>query len=187
MLAAMDVFQQYSSFSQLVLNFHKTMVIPLFYPDALDKAAGEIRRILPTGMDLTYVRKALYLGILLGPESIDQGWHTVLKKFRSRCNQWEHSHLGVHLDVLVYKAFCLSILQFYLQFYRLTPEVLQAEKAAHKTLFKSPGNWLSRKDFHLLKYPLGCKSSLPFVEHLSLAARFRLFQREQFLSSNDKQ
>ena len=93
--------------SQRFLNFQKTLVIPLFYPDALDKAADEIRRILPTGMDLTYVRQALYLGILLGPDSVDQGWHSALTKFRSRCSQWEQMHLGVHLDVLVYKAFLL--------------------------------------------------------------------------------
>ena len=80
------------------------------------------------------------MGILLGPDSVDQGWHSVLEKSRSRCSQWEQMHLGVHLDVLVYKGFCLSILQFYLQFYRLTPEVLQAEEAARKTLSKGPGN-----------------------------------------------
>ena len=72
MPAVMDVFKQYSS-SQLVLNFQRTMVIPLFYPEALDTAADEIRRILPTRVGLTYGKKALYLGIRLGPDSIDQG------------------------------------------------------------------------------------------------------------------
>ena len=74
-------FLQYATFSQLAPSFQKTMVIPLFYPDNLSAAAKELQSLIPQEIRLTYVRKAFYLGVLLGPDSIEHGWLPVLQKF----------------------------------------------------------------------------------------------------------
>ena len=81
MKAVLEVFLQYSSFSQLSLNFKKTMVIPLFYPHDLQAAVEEIQALIPHEVRLSYVRKAIYLGIWLGPDSIGNEWHHISLKF----------------------------------------------------------------------------------------------------------
>ena len=181
------IFLEYEKFSQLALNMGKTNVLPLFLPRDFDEAVRKIQAILPPGANFNFTRQALYLGILLGPESGDSGWAPALKKFKERCRTWEQLHLGVHLDVLAYKVFCLSVLQFYLQFYSLTADILTAESKAHKALFKGPGNWLTQKDLILLQHPLGCKTRLPLISHISLASSFRLLNCERFLSSTNRQ
>jgi hypothetical protein len=96
----------------------------------LTRRLRKIQALLPLGVNFNFTKQALYLGILLGPESSDSGWAPALNKFKERCRSWEQLHLGEHLDVLSYKVFCLFVLQFYLQLYRLTEDILSAESKA---------------------------------------------------------
>ena len=71
----------------------------------------------------------------------------------------------------VYKVFCFSVLQFYLQFYPVTGEVRQLEGRVRNNIFKGPGNWISREDISALHSQLGAPFSLPCADEVSVAAR----------------
>ena len=42
----------------------------------------------------------------------------------------------------MYNGFAVSVLQFYLQFYGVTDDLLAAEKRWLAKVFKGPGNWV---------------------------------------------
>ena len=82
---------------------------------------------------------SLYLGILLGPGVGDDGWAEPMEKFERRSLLWSRLKLGIHYDVRLYSTFCFSVLSFYVQFYRVTEEVLEFERRAVARIFS--GAW----------------------------------------------
>ena len=74
--------------------------------------------------------------------------------------------------------FAVSILQFYLQFYGVTPNLLQAEREALVKVFKGPGNWLPSDIRKGLKTQLGACYGALDLQQVSNAAKIRLILTE---------
>ena len=94
---------------------------------------------------------------------------------------WSRLKLGIHYDVRMYATFCFSILSFYLQFYRVTEEVIEFEQRAVGRRFTGPGNGCSRIDLKSLGPLLGASFKRPDALDVSEASKQRLIWKEKFL------
>ena len=93
----------------------------------------------------------------------------------------------MHWRVKVYNMFAVSILQFYLQFYGVTPSLLQAEREALVKVFKGPGNWLPSDIRKGLKTQLGACYGVLDLQQVSNAAKVRLILTESNLHLSNLQ
>ena len=85
------------------------------------------------------------------------------------------------MDVRVYSIFAFSILRFYVQFHPATPDMLRAEDAACRKLFKGPGGWAPKYLLHALRTQLGAPYELPNLQMVALGSKIRLYLQENFL------
>ena len=66
--------------------------------------------------------KPMYLGIELGPGAGRVGWEAPTRQFRERAYLWAGKGMGISYSIRAYGVLCVSILQFYLQFYGCNQE-----------------------------------------------------------------
>ena len=75
----------------------------------------------------------------MGPGAVDHFWEAPILKAIKVVEKWTQTNLGVHWRAKVYNMFAVSSLQFYLQFYGVTDELLEAEQRALVKVFRGPG------------------------------------------------
>eukprot|EP00974_Lingulodinium_polyedra_P055866 5372394-Lingulodinium_polyedra.AAC.1 len=79
--------------------------------------------------------------------------------------KWSRINLGMHWKARVYNMFAVSIMQFYLQFYPVTRELLEAERKALAKVFSGPGNWIPRDILQGLRGQLGSCFGVLDIQH----------------------
>jgi len=181
----MDEFGIYAGFFNLHLNLSKTVVIPLFFPGELQRATAWIEAHVPSSRGMKIEDRATYLGIELGPGAGRAGWEAPTRKFRERSFLWKDKGMGIFYSIRAYKIFCVSILQFYLQFYGCDRGQKDAECRALLDIFKGPGNWILPKDIWALHAQMGFPMEIPSIAILSLASKLRMYITEPFLRQTD--
>ena len=78
-------------------------------------------------------------------------------------------------------SIAVSILQFYLQCFHPSEDMLAAEETAVSRLFRGPRHWASRSLLQVLKVQLGAPYDLPDIQHIGWASKMRLRMAEDFL------
>jgi hypothetical protein len=94
--------------------------------------------------------------------------------------------LGIYYVVRMYTTFCFSRLAFYLQCYRVTSRLLEAEHRAIARIFIGPGNRCNRDDLRALGPILGASFSVSDVQVVNDASNQRLILHEPFLRTDGR-
>lgn len=177
MLGSMaPVFRTFASAAGLHLNLSKTVAVPTdaAYEDAVRQC---LRDRLGWGA-VPVRRSAEYLGFMLGPGAGQDRWEKPFTKMRERAALWATAALGHYWATMAYNTFIASILGFRLQFEPLPDHWPRVEAELLRKLFPGPGNWASPADLRTQRRELGLPAEICDMQHVSLAARFRVAHRE---------
>ena len=127
--------------SGLLLNFGKTVLVPLYQFDEV-----QVREIVATNAPdwggVCIAKAAKYLGYFVGPGKGTESWTAPLQKFRERAKQWGRLGLGWLLTVQAYQVYIASVLQFVAQLEPLPDGFEMHERAAVQALFPGPRAWI---------------------------------------------
>jgi len=171
------IYADLAKFSGLVLNIPKCVLVPLWVSDA-----AQISRELVTSFsqwaNISVAYHAKYLGVLVGPTSVDTFWDHAIKKYLDRAKQWGKLGLGLQFAAVACKTYVLPTLGFLAQFKRPSQKVLEAETKALAFMGPGPYKWCTKEDLYHCHESWGQQVSFPNVEDLCLAARCRLMQFE---------
>ena len=127
---------------------------------------------------------AIYLGIYLGPGAGDIGWEAPILKYLDRARQWGGGGKGLFVAARHYAIFCISVLQFYLQFYPLNDNILEFQDKAFRRIFSGHGQWIRKEEVWWLNEQMGMKAKFSNLQHLSFASRMRMLINEKSLENN---
>ena len=116
----------------------------------------------------------LYLGVEVGPESLDNFWIKATKKFLDRARTWGGAGLGLQLSTLAYGVYVFPILSYLAQFLAPDEQALRAEEKALRLMAPGPFDWCEKRDFQFLKEHLGQARSFPDLQCMGLSARCRM-------------
>ena len=141
-----QVFQEFGSISNLLLNLGKTVVIPLFPTPNLAQARSKLSAILLSWESVQFNYYAKYLGFLLGPEAGDKGWLEPKSKFLQRAVTWADQHLGLYCTALSYNVFALPVLTYLTQLSTPPKDVFEAEDQALRKIALGPTAWIPNSD-----------------------------------------
>ena len=183
----LEEYKRYEVFSNLKLNLKKCYVIPLFYTANLEKAKSHILKRVERAREMSFAWYAIYLGIYLGPGAGEVGWEAPILKYFDRARQWGGGDRGIFVAARHYAIYCVSVLQFYLQFYPLNQNILQYQDRAFRKFFSGPGNWIGKEEVWWLTGQMGMKARFSNLQQLSLASRMRMLMNERALKGKNLQ
>ena len=176
----MDIFKEFGSISNLNLNMHKTVLIPLWESSAALVKAW-LRATLPDWAAVEVAWRARYLGFMIGPERGDKSWDKASRKFSERVASWSALHLGMYMNTQVYHSLCVSVFSFLWQLEDPPAEVLKLEPWALRRLAPGPGNWIRPQDLFCL-HRFGHPFEFPSFKRISIAAKMRVYHCEPQLN-----
>ena len=181
-----EVFNEYASFSNLKLNLKKTVVIPTYHTDDLQKEKHRIARNRHDLKQLQWTYSAKHLGVYIGRGGESMAWDEALAKYKQRAIRWRQLSMGMLFDIRLYNVFVFSVLQFQCQFYNPTAEVLQEEQTALNKLLKGPASWIRTQDITNLKNHYGFANQPHSLKHTACAAKTRVAATELWLKENSQ-
>ena len=161
-----------SSATQLHLNFHKTVIVPLFNMTK-EHIQQRLQDTAPLFSEACIQAWAKYLGICLGPEGHEHMWVESITKYRQRVLRVKA--LGQPLEVAVryYNIYAFSVLQYVAQFSEPSSWANLQVAAGLASATCCPINAMPKKTMRNLKL-VGMSCSAADLEISSLAARVRV-------------
>ena len=120
----------HAAFSNLKLNFDKTIIVPLGTDD-IQLAKGMLEGACPIAVRCTVELQAKYLGIRLGPAAtVNRQWAYCLLKFEKRARLYMGLSPGLNYACRCFNVFVHSLLMFIAQFCILPDGILSLERKA---------------------------------------------------------
>lgn len=171
------VFSDLEKIAGLSLNRPKCVLIPL-WPSTKEQVRHEIAVNFSDWAQIAVEYSGTYLGVVIGPDSVDSFWKKAVKKYLDRASMWGQLGLGLNYSTLAYTAYVFPVLSFLAQFKKPDDAVLQAERKALSLMVPGPYLWCKQDDYYHLGSLYGQACSFPRLDHFCLAARARLHQFE---------
>ena len=176
------IFDEYAAVSGLILNFNKTIVIPLWRQ--VERSYEEIGRLLAEvggGWERVLVRSvAKYLGFLIGPGRDEEIWAKPVAKWQLRARSWGNAGVGLQFGALVYNVFCASVLCFLAQMEPVPEAVHSQEESTMLLLAKGPKAWANSSDLWRMGEQCGMGRSFHCVKARGEAAMLRAYHYENW-------
>ena len=119
-------FRMFGEVSNIKLKIKKTILVPLWTYD-VEEAMHIIRHIVPEWAEIKVALRARYLGIVLGPRSVDFLWNSALEKYVGKVNMARTTGAGLFTAMMEYNIMCISTLTFIGQFCAVDASVLATE------------------------------------------------------------
>ena len=170
------LFSEFASFSGLVLNIDKTVLVPLFPFDIL-----ELRRIISLitagWRGISIADCAKYLGFFVGPGKKRLSWTKPVGKFLERSAAWGSLGLGLHMSLRAFRCYIASVLLFVAQLEHLPEGFSDIEAKAVRRLVPGPYRWTNPEALKELMQ-FGFPTSLACVPSMAHAAKSRVLQYE---------
>ena len=88
--------------------------LPL-YDTPLKEQLHTLRECIPDWADMEVTRKGKFLGFIVGPYREEDSWIEPMRKYLDRTIMWAGRGLGLHLGVMAYNTFAVSVLGFVAQ------------------------------------------------------------------------
>ena len=173
--AILRIYKEFGQVSNLTLNLPKTVLVPLWPCSLQQMKATLLRDTFPEWCHAQLATWSVYLGFAVGPERAAHSWDKPMSKYSKRATMWEHKRLGLHLTAQSYNTFTFSTLSFVWQLEPVPTIVYEQEDAMLRSLTKGPGRWRLSKDLFFLREHYGQTCSFKSIEHVSLAAKLRVF------------
>ena len=154
-----DLFDEFARISGLVLNVHKTVLIPLD-PVNLEAVRADINVAAPGWASAEVATTAKYLGVYVGPGRQEASWRAPLAKYLARAQLWGRLGVGLQLTLLAYRVYIASVLIFVGQFEELPTNWLEHERRACAALLPGPGRWITPgclKELGTFSFPVALK------------------------------
>ncbi|CAE8598073.1 unnamed protein product [Polarella glacialis] len=166
--------QEFEAISALALNIKKTVFIPLWGVRDMVHVRSLIREACPPWKDILVRHAGKYLGFMIGPGAASTSWEKPLRKYIDTAVLWSSLHLGLHLNLLVYRVFIASLLGFVMQLEPDPPDIMGYFDIAMRRLAPGPGNWLSRADAFHLRSAYGFPLEFEDPRWMSMACKMRV-------------
>ena len=135
----------------------------------------ELATHFPDWAQISVAYMGTYLGVDIGPASIDGFWTRPIKKYLDRAKQWGSLGLGLQYAAVAYLVYVLPVLSFLAQFRDPDDNVRKAEERALALMVPGPYRWCVLEDYFHLAELYGQTVSFPRLDHVCLAAKARLF------------
>ena len=95
------IFEMFGKASGLDLNISKCIVVPLGDNDQVCEQFKEmLATVAPKWAEFKVQGWAEYLGFMLGPDSVDKQWSSVIRKAYDTTRRWANLHSGFFYNVL---------------------------------------------------------------------------------------
>ena len=167
-----QLFMDYARISGLELNLRKSVIVPLWPTQKM-----QVTELLGgLGFSWSAMRIAFaseYLGFILGPEAGTASWTKPLQKFVDRAREWGKTGAGLQVSLTAMNVYAYSVLQFVAQLMPPPSTWKNAERDALRSICPGPRGWISASVLYRTDL-LGLGSPMKDLEHISLAARFRV-------------
>ena len=109
--AIATAFHSVGIFSGLCLKPSKCIFIPLWHSPSA-RLRYLLREMVPVWGDFTISTAAKYLGIWVGPGSMDKSWDSMLHKYNQRVEVITSMGLGHFLSAMAYRVLAVSCLGY---------------------------------------------------------------------------
>ena len=132
-------FAAIASVSGLELNGPKCVLVPLWI-----RPAGPLRyfqELVPAWRNFKIALSVKYLGALIGPDSHQERWASVDRKFQDRLSAIASLGLGHFFSTLFYKVYAISVFSYLMQFFE-PREWHTVQTNAIKQIVKGPRDWI---------------------------------------------
>ena len=166
-------FQVIARVSNLELNTNKCVIIPLWRYD-LSSLKKLLREELASWGDMKIASLGKYLGRYVGPGAIEKSWDKPMQVLENRVRLITNLGLGHFYDLLAFKVYGLSVLQFQAQFEPPPAKVVKRYTSLAAKTLKGPNGWMPNKLLIHLRTGLYLDMDIQDLEVTSRAARSRL-------------
>ena len=115
-----------------------------------------------------------YLGFYIGPGAGNLSWATPLQTYLERADMWSSLHLGMNLNIMVYRVFIASVLGFVMQLEPVPSNIIFIFEKVLRKLVPEPGNWVTLADVTNLAEGYSFPASFQDPRWTALAAKLRV-------------